>query len=88
VLFTKPYYSNDGEVLLRVCAAMGMLLHSNEHLQISTVVDGLSMFTMGRMIPWEAPTLPFKPEPSVFSSAVKICKNLNIQDYNFACGSV
>jgi hypothetical protein len=32
--------------------------------------------------------LPFGPEPSVFSSAVKNRKNLNIQDYNFACGSV
>jgi hypothetical protein len=38
-LFTKPYHSNDGAVLLRVCIAMGMLLHSNEHLQISTVAD-------------------------------------------------
>jgi hypothetical protein len=27
-------------------------------------------------------------EPSVFSSAVKKLKNWNIQDYNFACGSV
>jgi hypothetical protein len=30
-LFTKPYHSNDGAVLLRVCVAMGMLMHSNEH---------------------------------------------------------
>jgi hypothetical protein len=44
VLFTKPYHSNDRAVLLRVCVAMGMLLHSNEHLQISTVADRLSMF--------------------------------------------
>jgi hypothetical protein len=43
-LFTKPYHSNDGAVLLRVCVAMGMLLHSNEHLQISTVADRTSMF--------------------------------------------
>jgi hypothetical protein len=28
------------------------------------------------------------PEPSVFSSVVKKSKNLNIQDYNFACGFV
>jgi hypothetical protein len=42
-LLTKPYHSNDGAVLLRVCVAMGMLLHSNEHLQISTVADRLSM---------------------------------------------
>jgi hypothetical protein len=43
-LFTKPYHSNDGAVLLRVCVAMEMLLYSNEHLQISTVADRLSMF--------------------------------------------
>jgi hypothetical protein len=43
-LFIKPYDSNDEEVLLRVCVDMGMLLHSNEHLQISTVDDRLSMF--------------------------------------------
>jgi hypothetical protein len=29
--------SNGGAVLLRVGVAMDMLLHSNEHLQISTV---------------------------------------------------
>jgi hypothetical protein len=28
------------------------------------------------------------PEPSVFSSAIEKRKNWNIQDYNFACGSV
>jgi hypothetical protein len=32
--------------------------------------------------------LPFGPEPSVFSSAVKKLKNWNIQDDNFACGPV
>jgi hypothetical protein len=36
--------------VLRVCVAMGMLLHSNEHLQISTVADRLPMFaTCGRI---------------------------------------
>jgi hypothetical protein len=30
--------------------------------------------------------LPFGPEPSVFSSAVKKLKNENIQDDNIACG--
>jgi hypothetical protein len=43
-LFTKPNHSNGGVVLLRVCVAVGMLLHSNEHLQTSTVADRLSMF--------------------------------------------
>jgi hypothetical protein len=56
-LFTKPYHSNDGAVLLRVCVAMGMLLHGNEHLQISTVANRLSMFATCGRIPWEAPTL-------------------------------
>jgi hypothetical protein len=55
-LFTKPCHSNDGAVLLRVCVAMGMLLHSNEHFQISTVADRLSMFATCGRIPWEAPT--------------------------------
>jgi hypothetical protein len=32
--------------------------------------------------------LPFGPAPSVFSSAVEKRKNWNIQDHNFACGSV
>jgi hypothetical protein len=32
--------------------------------------------------------LPFDPELSVFSSAVENYKDQNIQDYNFACGSV
>jgi hypothetical protein len=40
VLFTKPYHSNDGAVLFGVCVAVGKLLHSNEHLQISTVAIG------------------------------------------------
>jgi hypothetical protein len=31
--------------------------------------------------------LPLSPEPSVLS-AIKKHKNLNIQGYNFACGSV
>jgi hypothetical protein len=54
-LFTKPYHSNDGAVLLRVCVAMGRLLHSNEHLQSNTVADRLSMFaTCGRL-----PQCPF-----------------------------
>jgi hypothetical protein len=55
-LFTKPYHSNGGAVLLRVCIAMGMLLHSNEHLQISTVADRLSMLATCGRIPWKAPT--------------------------------
>jgi hypothetical protein len=55
-LFTKPYHSNDGAVLLRVCVAMGMLLHSNEHLETSTVADRLSMFATCRRILWKAPT--------------------------------
>jgi hypothetical protein len=55
-LFTKPYNSNDGAVLLRVCIAMGMLLHSNEQLQIRTVADLLSMFATCGKIPWKAPT--------------------------------
>jgi hypothetical protein len=55
-LFTKPYHSNDGAVMLRVCVAMGMLLHSNEHLQISTVADRLSMFATCGRIPWKALT--------------------------------
>ncbi|PNF14992.1 hypothetical protein B7P43_G01525 [Cryptotermes secundus] len=33
-------------------------------------------------------TLPFSPEPFVFSSVVQKHKNQNIQNYNFACGSV
>jgi hypothetical protein len=32
--------------------------------------------------------LPFGPEPSVFSVAVEKLANWNIQDCNFACGSV
>jgi hypothetical protein len=55
-LFTKLYHSNDGAVLLCICVAMGMLLHSNKHLQISTVADRLSMFATCGRIPWEAPT--------------------------------
>jgi hypothetical protein len=55
-LFTKPYHSNDGAVVLRVCVAMGMLLHSNEHLQISSIADRLSMFATCGRNPWEAPT--------------------------------
>jgi hypothetical protein len=55
-LFTKPYHSNDGAVLLRVCVVMGKLLHSNEHLQISTVADRLSTFATCGRIPWKAPT--------------------------------
>jgi hypothetical protein len=43
----------------RVCVAMGMLLHSNEHLQISTVADRLSMLSTCGKIPWEAPTLEY-----------------------------
>jgi hypothetical protein len=30
----------------------------------------------------------FGPEPSVFSVAVEKLENWNIQDYDFACGSV
>jgi hypothetical protein len=55
-LFTKPYPGNDGAVLLRVCVAMGMLLHSNGHLQISTVAELLSMFATCGRIPWKART--------------------------------
>jgi hypothetical protein len=36
---------------------MRMLLHSNGHLQVSTVADRLSMFATCGRIPWEAPTL-------------------------------
>jgi hypothetical protein len=39
----------------KMFVAMGMLLHSNEHLQISTVADRLSMFATCGRIPWEAP---------------------------------
>jgi hypothetical protein len=35
---------------------MGLLLHSNKHLQISTVTDRLSMFVTCGWIPLEAPT--------------------------------
>jgi hypothetical protein len=58
-LFTKPYHSNDRAVLVHVCVAMGMLLHSNEHLQISTVADRLSMFATCGRIPRKAPTPVF-----------------------------
>jgi hypothetical protein len=34
-------------------------VHSNEHLQISTVADQLSMFTACGRIPWESPTVVF-----------------------------
>jgi hypothetical protein len=37
---------------------------------------------------WNISWLPFGPEPSVFSVAVEKLENWNIQDYNFACGSV
>jgi hypothetical protein len=33
---------------------MGMLLHSNEHLQISTVAERLLMFATCGRIPWKA----------------------------------
>jgi hypothetical protein len=59
-LFTEPYHSIDRAVLLRLCVAMGMLLHSNEHLQISTVADRLSMFATCGRIPWKAPTRVLK----------------------------
>jgi hypothetical protein len=36
---------------------MGMLLHSNGRLQISTVADRLSMFVTCGRIPWMAPTV-------------------------------
>jgi hypothetical protein len=49
----------DGAVLLRVCVAMGMLLHSNEHPQISTVADRLSMFATCGRIPWKATTASY-----------------------------
>jgi hypothetical protein len=51
-LFTMPYHSNDGAVLFDACVAMGMLLHSNVHLQISTVADRLSMFATCGKILW------------------------------------
>jgi hypothetical protein len=38
------------------CVAMGMLLHSNDHLQISTVAYRLLMFVTCGKIPWKAPT--------------------------------
>jgi hypothetical protein len=56
-LFTKSYHSNVGAVLLRVCVDMGMLLHSNEHSQTSTVADRLAMFATCGRIPWKAPTV-------------------------------
>jgi hypothetical protein len=56
-LLAKPYHSNDGAVLLSVCVAMGMLLHSNAQLYISTVADWLSMFTKCRKISWKSPTI-------------------------------
>jgi hypothetical protein len=55
-LFTKPYHSNDGVVLLRVCVPVGMSLHSKEHLQINTVTDRLSMFATCVRIPWKVLT--------------------------------
>jgi hypothetical protein len=60
-LFTKPYHINDRAELLLVCVAMRMLLHSSEHLQISTVADRLSKFATCGRIPWEAPTRPCRP---------------------------
>jgi hypothetical protein len=42
---------------MRVCVAMGMLLHSNEHLQISIVVNRLSMFATCGRISWKAASL-------------------------------
>jgi hypothetical protein len=53
----RAYHSNDGAVLLHVCVVVGMLLHSNEHLQISTVADRLSMFATCGRIPWKVPTV-------------------------------
>jgi hypothetical protein len=55
-LFTKPYHSNGGAVLLRVWVAMGILLHSNVQLQTSIVADRLSMFATCGRVPWKAPT--------------------------------
>jgi hypothetical protein len=54
-LSAKPYHSNDGAVLLRVCVAVGTLLHSNEHSQIITVGDRLGMFATCARSPWKAP---------------------------------
>jgi hypothetical protein len=51
---------------LRVCVAMGMLLHSNEHLQISTVADQLSMIVTCGLIPWKAPTTRYVTVFSLF----------------------
>jgi NhaP-type Na+/H+ and K+/H+ antiporter len=50
-LFTKPYRSKHGAVLLHVCVAVGMLVRSNGHLQISTVADRLSMLAICGGIP-------------------------------------
>jgi hypothetical protein len=76
-LFTNPYHSNDGAVLLCVCVAMGMLLHSNEYLQISTIVDRLSMFATWGRIPWKAPTFIYSNYP-LHVSAVRPSSNENI----------
>jgi hypothetical protein len=67
-LFTEPYHSNDGAVLLRVCVVMAMLLHSNGHLQISTVASRLSMFATCGRIPWQAPTLHYYSSNTVHVS--------------------
>jgi hypothetical protein len=47
---------------------MEMLLHSNEHLQISTVADRLSMFKTCERNPLKAPILT--PSPGKFDAKV------------------
>jgi hypothetical protein len=66
-LFTRPYHSNDGAVLLGVSVAVRMLWHSNEHLQISTVADRLSMFATCARTPWKAHTYSFLLETESIS---------------------
>jgi hypothetical protein len=45
--------------------SVGMLLHSNGHLQISTVADWLSMFATCGRIPWKALTIAIAVIPKV-----------------------
>ncbi|PNF27173.1 hypothetical protein B7P43_G07841 [Cryptotermes secundus] len=47
-----------------------------------------TMITDRNLIHEEIKRRPFRPEPFVFSSGVQKHKNYNIQNYNFACGSV
>jgi hypothetical protein len=53
-LYRTPVGSLENAVLC--CALFTKPYHSNEHLQISTVEDRLSMFATCGRIAWEAPT--------------------------------